>query len=77
MSQPTAQTICEDLIYLIFRRTLPFLVNRNDSLVDNIIAIEPMSFSMVCHSWRAAVLSHPSLWGHIKILGLWTDPSKL
>ncbi len=66
MLPPTAQTINEYLLYLIFFYALPSEHRDEDAHID-ISTIEPMNFSMVCRSWRAAVLSNPSLWGHIQI----------
>ncbi len=68
MSQPVAQSICEDLLYHIFLHALPFFVSGDGSLI-NPDTIEPMNFSMVCRSWRAVVQSHPGLWGYIAIFG--------
>ncbi len=67
MSKSTATTICEDLLYLIFLHTLPFMVFGDGSSID-ISTAEPMNFSMVCRYWRATVLSHPNLWGQIEIV---------
>ncbi len=69
MAQSTAQTICKDLLYLIFLHALPCKVHADASRLD-ITAIEPMNFSMVCRSWRAVVLSFPNLWGHIWITNI-------
>ncbi len=68
MSHRAAQTICEDLLYLIFLHALPLVVHGDGSLI-NINTVEPMNFSMVCHSWRATVLSHSDLWGYVVIQG--------
>jgi len=66
MLRPTAQTIGEDLLGLIFHQALPVMVYDDGTLIiDN--AIEPVNLSMVCRSWRAAVASHPSLWSYIEI----------
>ncbi len=73
MSRPTAQTICEDLLYAIFLHAPPFLVHGDDSLID-VNTVEPMNFSMVCRSWRAVILSRPNLWAHIKIMGSFNQP---
>lgn len=56
------------MLYHIFLHAPPSDVECTTSLID-ITTIEPMNFSMVCHSWRKAVLSHPNLWGRIHIKG--------
>ncbi len=67
-----AQTLSDDLLYLIFLHALPsefkFPSNR-----DDIWTILPLNVSLVCHSWRAAVVSRPSLWSSIYIED---DPNK-
>lgn len=66
MIQPTLQELCDDLLYRIFLGALPVRVY-GDGCPEDITAVEPMNFSMVCRSWRAVVLTHPNLWGRIII----------
>ncbi len=67
MLQPTAQTICEDVLYLIFLYTLPVMFEGDGSGID-ITTREPMNLYMVCQSWRAVVVSHPNLWANIQFM---------
>lgn len=67
----SAQTIHEDLLYIIFLSAGPsefkaWDYNLNCPVFD-FRSVEPMNFSLVCRSWRATVLSHPSLWSNIRI----------
>ncbi len=75
MSQPTAQTICEDVLYSTFLHTMPATVDGDGSRID-ITTIEPMNLSMVCRSWRTSVLSHPNLWGHFQIMNSTFTPAR-
>ena len=63
-----AQNLSEDLLYAIFLHALPskFLLTATGSWREP-CAIQPLNFSLVCHSWRTVVLSHPKLWSEMNI----------
>ncbi len=61
-----AQTLPDDLLYLIFLLALPFTVKSIEKLCDP-LTIPPLNFSAVCRSWRAVVVSQPGLWSSICI----------
>ncbi|KLO17448.1 hypothetical protein SCHPADRAFT_994296 [Schizopora paradoxa] len=65
-----AQNLPEDLLYAIFLRAPPseFVLTRNAASWSETRMIPPLSFSLVCRSWRALVLSHPKLWSEIRII---------
>ncbi|KLO10003.1 hypothetical protein SCHPADRAFT_538233 [Schizopora paradoxa] len=70
----SAQTISMDILYHIFKFSLSKItLVREDGTLLSIDRIEPMNFSMVCSSWRAVVLSHPSLWSRIHLLHYESD----
>lgn len=62
-----ARTLPSDLLYLVFLRALPSEFTFPNS-PDNIWTIPPLNCALVCHAWRAAAFSHPSLWSSIRIV---------
>ncbi len=65
---PTAQTLSDDVLHLIFLHALPSeFILRDIENPKTIWTISPLNVSLVSRSWRAVVSSHPSLWSSICI----------
>jgi len=62
-----AQTLSDDLLYLIFLHAVPSEFNFPIAR-DDIWTISPLNFSLVCRSWRATAFSRPSLWSSIRVV---------
>ncbi|KLO10797.1 hypothetical protein SCHPADRAFT_503397 [Schizopora paradoxa] len=65
-----AHNLSEDLLYAIFLYALPSEFNLTTIGPSNEPwMVPPFTFSLVCRSWRAVVLSHPMLWSKISVKG--------
>ncbi len=72
-----AQTLSDDLLYLILRHTLTAERPGSPAAPFDIYRVSPMNFSLVCRSWRGVAMAQGSLWSTLNIRFITQEPLDL